>query len=390
VRVLQIARYGAVRGGAETYVHALSDGLRAAGHDVALAFGAEPGENAHGFHIPAILDGAASPSAEGGRALEAAIASFRPDVVHAHVAETPWIAPFCAARAPSLLAVHDHKLDSPAGTKYWAAWHKQCTIKPGAWCLLYNVAAHCGSLRANATLRPYRAWRRSNRAARGLRLQVFSSYMRDAVARAGIDPANVGMTHYPVPPLAAPLPPGDADKRPVVFASGRLNKEKGFHQLLDAIARVRTPAHLVIAGAGHERGALEARARRIVAPHRITFTGWLGANELAGWVERASVVAFPSMWPEPFGIAGIEAMARAKPVVGFDAGGVREWLADGETGTLVKHGDVIAFARALEALLNDDETRARMGTAARARAETEFALDRHVARMLDLYREISA
>lgn len=397
MRVLEVARYGSVKGGAETYVAAVSAGLRARGHEVALAWGLEPDrarpEVRAGYSIPALAGGTARGAAaarDGESGVRAAIDSFAPDVVHVHLPDVAWVAPVAAARAPVLLAVQDHRLDCPTGTKYWTAWGRACTIRPGVWCLGYNATAHCGSLRANATLRPYRAWRSARAAARDLPLQVFSAHMRDELARAGIDRARVAVTPYPVPPAVEPLDPRDGDRRPVVLASGRLNKEKGFRELIEALARVRTPAHLVIAGSGHTRAMLERHARATYGPHRITFTGWLSGAALAGWRARAAIVAVPSMWPEPFGIVGLEAMAAGVPVVAFDSGGIREWLASGETGTLVRAGDVVGFARALDELLLDSDARARMGAAARDRAAQEFSLAAHAERMESLFEEVRA
>ncbi|HEX9774460.1 MAG TPA: glycosyltransferase, partial [Actinomycetota bacterium] len=290
--------------------------------------------------------------------------------------------------APVVLAVHDHRLDCPVGTRYWAAWKRACDIRPGPWCLAYNVAAHCGSLKANATLRPYVGWRAALRAARGLRIQVFSHAVRALMTKAGIDEAAVEVTPYPVPPLPLPRPPRNDDRRPVVLASGRITKEKGFAQLVDAVDRSGAAVHLVIAGEGHSRSSVERHAASAGGRHRITFTGWLDAADLAGWREAASVVAVPSMWPEPFGIVGLEAMAAGKPVVAFDTGGIREWLVDGETGALAPAGDVEAFGRALGALLADEARARAMGEAGRARAASVFALDAHVARVDELYRVV--
>lgn len=396
MRVLQVARYGSVRGGAETYVKTLSEGLRAAGHEVALAYGMEPDaerpEVAAGFHIPQLVEPGAGTSSEGERALRAAVESFRPDVIHVHLPDVPWVPTAARALGPTVLAVHDHRLDSPAGTKYWAAPKRACSIKPGVWCLGYNVFAHCGSLRANLTLKPYRGWRRAQAAARGAHLQVFSSYMRDAVSQAGFPAEQVGVTPYPVPLRAIPdnIANPDPRGRPVVFATGRLNKEKGFHQLIEAMAFCERPAHLVIAGEGHERGALERRAQGVSGPHRITFTGWLTAGELTSWYEEAALVAVPSMWPEPFGIVGLEAMAAARPVVAYASGGIGEWLVDEQTGLLVEPGDIRALGKALQRLLLAPEERARMGEAAARRVAETFSLPAHVTRVLALYEAARA
>ena len=387
MRILHLARYGSVRGGAETYVHALSVGLRAAGHEVALAYALEGDQTREevraGFEIRA-LAGDVAPDVP---ALHAALDAFSPDVVHVHLPDVPWVVAATAARAPSVVAVPDHRLHCPVGTKYWTAWKRVCTVRPGLRCLTYNVIAHCGSLRANATLRPYRTWRASHDAVRGAHLQVFSDWIRDRVVESGIDASHVTVTPYPVPPRATPIEPEVTDARPVVFASGRLNKEKGFHQLIDALSSVSRPLHLVIAGDGHERAALEARARTAPGPHRITFTGWLTASEHAGWLAHAAIVAVPSMWPEPFGIVGIEALAAARPVVAFRTGGIPEWL-DDDCGVLVEHGDVRAFGSAMERLLGDPAERDRMGQVGTARAERTHSLVSHVERVIALYETV--
>lgn len=391
MKVLQVARYGSIRGGAETYVAAASSGLREAGHDVALAYGIEPDDSREEVRAGAQVPGLAEPGAardEAVGALRAVIEAFSPDVVHVHLPDVAWVAPLAATLVPTLLAVHDHRLNCPTGTKYWAFQHRACTVKPGVWCLGYNVGAHCGSLRANATLKPYRHWSAAREAAEPLRTQVFSHYMAGMLASAGLDATKIGVTHYPVPAMAAPGSVPVGDRRPVIFATGRLNKEKGFGQLIDAMARVRAPSHLVIAGEGHERAALERRARGTVGPHRITFTGWITGAELSGWYQQASIVCVPSMWPEPFGIVGLEAMAAGKPVVAFDSGGIPEWLADGETGRLVPTGDVVALAQALTQLLQDPDEQARMGAAGAARAESEFSLARHITALTALYDDV--
>jgi glycosyltransferase involved in cell wall biosynthesis len=197
--------------------------------------------------------------------------------------------------------------------------------------------------------------------------------------------------------LLAPLGPtmstdarsrAEADRRPVIVASGRFNREKGFRELLHAMAFVTTPAHLVLIGDGHDRAHLEHQASQTTGGHRITFTGWLVADERDRWLDRALLVAVPSMWPEPFGIVGLEGMAAGKPVVAFDVGGIDTWLAHERTGLLVAPGDIVAFARALSGLLADRAHAERLGAAGREVAATRFALDLHVESLLGHYRRV--
>jgi phosphatidylinositol alpha-1,6-mannosyltransferase len=79
---------------------------------------------------------------------------------------------------------------------------------------------------------------------------------------------------------------------------------------------------------------------------------------------------------EGFGVVFLEAAACGVPQVAGDSGGAAEAVADGETGIVVRHpDDVDEVVAALDRLLDDDALRARMGRAARRRAETEFSHD---------------
>jgi glycosyltransferase involved in cell wall biosynthesis len=94
--------------------------------------------------------------------------------------------------------------------------------------------------------------------------------------------------------------------------------------------------------------------------------------------ERAQIVVVPSHWPEPFGLVGIEAMARGRPVVATATGGIPEWLADGETGILVEPGDAGALTRALAGLRGDPGRCARMGERGVAHVAEHFTAERYV------------
>jgi glycosyltransferase involved in cell wall biosynthesis len=81
-------------------------------------------------------------------------------------------------------------------------------------------------------------------------------------------------------------------------------------------------------------------------------------------------------------------MACAKPVVASAAGGIPEVVADGETGILVKPRDHEAMARALVALLSDDQARRTMGKAGLRRVREHFSVERMVGETLRVYREL--
>jgi glycosyltransferase involved in cell wall biosynthesis len=141
----------------------------------------------------------------------------------------------------------------------------------------------------------------------------------------------------------------EADPPQILFA-GRLSREKGILELVEA-ARGHP---LVVAG----DGPLRARVSHAL--------GWLPPQELAALYARAAVVACPSH-REGFGLACAEAMAHGRAVVAGDVGGLRDLVVDGETGLLVPPRDAGALREALERLLADPALRRRLGANARER-----------------------
>jgi glycosyltransferase involved in cell wall biosynthesis len=140
----------------------------------------------------------------------------------------------------------------------------------------------------------------------------------------------------------------------VLFA-GRMTDLKGPGLLVNAMAIAAKassrPLKLVMAGDGPERVRLVALARA----HGVdaSFPGWVTGPDLTGLFRGASVVAVPSLWPEPFGLVGLEAALHGVPAVAFDSGGVAEWLHDGISGRLVRERTAAALGKALASVLGD-------------------------------------
>jgi glycosyltransferase involved in cell wall biosynthesis len=166
-----------------------------------------------------------------------------------------------------------------------------------------------------------------------------------------------------------------------------MHPEKGFLPLLEALARVPVPFRAVLAGRGPHLEMLENHARRLGLEDRVHFPGYLPDHDAHALIAGARLVAFPSLWAEPFGLVGIEALARGVPVVAFDVGGVREWLTDGETGMVVPRGDVDALARAIETLLTDADLAAGYGRTGVDHVRARFMKSRHLATLERVYRE---
>jgi glycosyltransferase involved in cell wall biosynthesis len=206
--------------------------------------------------------------------------------------------------------------------------------------------------------------------------------MRQVFLLNGFAPERIHLIPYFVetPPESAPVPPS-----PGVLFAGRLVPEKGVDRLLHALAQMGSPPKLLVAGDGPERSRLARLAQRLGVADRTEFLGWLSPAQVGAIVDRVSVVAVPSLWPEPFGIIGIEAMAHGRPVVAFDVGGIREWLQHEVTGLLVPPEDVPALSGALAALFGNPDCAWQMGEAGRRAALTRFSAGHHVSALLNLF-----
>jgi glycosyltransferase involved in cell wall biosynthesis len=214
--------------------------------------------------------------------------------------------------------------------------------------------------------------------------ELFGLPDRFEVIPNGVDPARF------TPGRPEAVEPG------TVLYLGTLVRKKGVLDLGPAFSQVvrREPrARLVLAGrdsADRRTGSpstwslLEA-SLSTPARARTDFLGAVPHEEVQERVRRAAVCVFPS-YAEANPLAWLEAMACARPLVGYDLGWAREVVRPGVDGLLVPPGDVQAFAEAVLSLLADPERAAALGASARTRVEAEFDATRLAARALEWYR----
>ncbi len=142
----------------------------------------------------------------------------------------------------------------------------------------------------------------------------------------------------------------------------------------------------VICGEGWQLERMRNLAARRGLARRFEFRGWLAPGQLARELAEASLVALPSIWPEPFGLIGIEAHAAGRPVVASATGGIGDWLEDGVSGLLAPPGDPGVLALRLNELLADPGRGREMGEAGRRSVAKRFSRRHHVEAILDAYR----
>lgn len=182
---------------------------------------------------------------------------------------------------------------------------------------------------------------------------------------------------------------GIAIDRPVVLGLSRLVPRKGFDVLIEAMAEFQSRAQLVIGGSGRDRDRLEKLAKeRGVA---VRFLGRVEDEDMPALFGSADIFAmlcrgdrWGGLEVEGFGIVFLEAAACGVPQIAGRSGGSHEAVADGESGIVVEPRDVEQVRSALRTLLDDDQLRAKMGTAARERAVSEFSYSRLVSQLVPM------
>jgi glycosyltransferase involved in cell wall biosynthesis len=152
--------------------------------------------------------------------------------------------------------------------------------------------------------------------------------------------------------------------RILVVTFSRLVKSKRIELLLRAIAMMepslRGKAAFVIGGDGPERSRLEREAARLGLADEVIFKGVIQHRDVVYFLKASDVFAATNELTN-MSLPPCEAIMCGVPVVAFDVSGTSEVVRDGETGLLVKNGDVAEFSRKLGTLIRDDELRKRLG-----------------------------
>ena len=184
---------------------------------------------------------------------------------------------------------------------------------------------------------------------------------------------------------------GLSPDQPLVGMVAHLSAKKGHRYLLEAVAFLQNPyPHLacLVIGEGPLRARLAQLAARLHISDRVHFLGY--RDDAAALMQVCDVIVLPSVAKEGLGLCLIEAAFLGKPTVGSRAPGIKEAIADGQTGLLVPPGDWKALAQALDKLLSSPQLRAALGAAGKQRAHQVFSMEAHTRAIEQLYRRLIA
>jgi glycosyltransferase involved in cell wall biosynthesis len=183
---------------------------------------------------------------------------------------------------------------------------------------------------------------------------------------------------------------GLTNTQPAIGLFGQMLPRKGHTTLIDAapaILRAHPEAKFFLVGA-LENPPYQEELRRMLHERgqasAFTFTGW--REDVPALMASMDVIVVPTLTPEPAALSLMEAMALQRPLIASRTGGTAELVVDGETGLLFEPGDAPTLARLVTTLLADPALATRLGAAGRARMESCFSLDRHLAQVESLYQ----
>ena len=374
-------------GGAEANIRITARELQARGHSTALLYAQGTGRDEAGCRN--LFAGCHQIPREKSP-LQDLIAQCAPDLIYLHSLENlDAMERVFEASVPVIRMVHDHSLYCLRSYKYNPLTRKPCTRPASGYCIFPCAAP---ITRNRGGLLPFKWSSFSDRRReiglthRCQALVAYSQHSKGELVGNGFDPKRIHI-HVPMECQGERHPVSRFGERNLVLFAGQIIRGKGVDLLLRALSRIKTSFECIIAGDGSHRAYCERLCRRLGLASKVQFTGYLPPTELEKLYQDASVFAFSSVWPEPFGMAGPEAMRFGLPVVGFDAGGVREWLLNGENGFLVPWADTTAFAARIEDLLRDKELARRLGLNGRERVNREYNAARQIDGLEHLFSE---
>jgi glycosyltransferase involved in cell wall biosynthesis len=322
-----------------------------------------------------------------------AIKRFLPDAIYLHkLADLRAIEALVAAEIPLARMVHDHDLYCMRSYKYHPLTRNICR-RPASLACIFPCGAMLARNRDGKL--PFK-WVSYSEKKKEIKLNqhfqrmvVATEYMRDELLRNGFSGARIEI-HAPVPRYEDAVRVASFSERNLIVYAGQIIRGKGVDVLIESLAKVTVPFECVILGDGGHRVKCEELSKRLGLQTRIKFLGYVPPAEMAKYYLDASLAVVSSAWPEPLGAVGLEAMRYGLPVVAFDAGGIREWLANEQTGFLVPWMDRAKYAMRVEQLLQDKSLGRKLGEQGRVIAREKFGFGKYIDGLERMFEQLSA
>lgn len=370
MRILHIYKdYFPVLGGIENHIRILAEAQAARGHDVTVLV-ANPARRT------------TVETLNGVRVIKAAR--------WATVASTP-ISPALFRQTARLKAdvAHLHFPHPPGEVANWLLHPARATV----------ISYHSDVVRQAGILRFYRpllkrVLNRADAIIYGSPPMRNSVYLHPQAAKLHLIPYGVPLDRFLKEPsgeeidrVKARYPIVASDRSKLLFV-GRLRYYKGLNVLIDALPQI--DAQLIVVGIGPMMDEWQTLARARGVADKVTWLGEVSDDDLPALYHLSDLFVLPATHAsEAFGLVQVEAMASGVPTICTEVGTGTSWVTqDGQTGYVVAPNDPAALAEKINRLLADPPLRQMLGAAGRARAQAEFAVERLIERVEQLYQTL--
>lgn len=400
-------------GGTETYLGDITRRFADRGHELCLIYETDEPSTRDLIELPAGTP-AWSIAQTGLKRALTSLRNWQPDIIFCQGLKNTRVESRLLKIAPAVLFAHTYYGTCISGEKTFKRPVAQpCTRRFGAKCLVNYYPHRCGGLSPITMLRLYGT--QVQRLANVNRYQAVvthSSYMRDEFVRQGCDPKRIhNISYYSdrfsfgeqiAGRLSAPASPvqiaieRSGEMPACLLFLGRMSFLKGGQTLIDALTPahklLRRPLHVTFAGDGPERKRWQREAEQLAAQNdwlTIDFPGWLKGERLRTAFAETDLLVFPSLWPEPFGLIGLEAGHHGVPIAAFDVGGIPDWLFDGINGQLASGNPPTSqgLAEAIWKCLRDSNEHKSLRRGAIEVANT-FSMQEHLHRLLSIFEQV--
>ena len=279
----------------------------------------------------------------------------RPDIVHAHTSKAGLFARLAARLTGTPVVFTAHTWSFAEGTPHLQHWFS---------IPLERLAGALG----------------------GAVIAVSQANMDLALRKKMIRRENLLRIWNGVPDAPQRANPGSRETATLIM-SARFSAQKDHLLLLQALAGVKEPWRLVLAGDGPTRPEAERAARRLNLTERVSFVG--NRDDIPRLLAGADIFVLATKW-EGLPLSILEAMRAGLPVIATNVGGVSEAVTDGVDGYLTEPGNVDQMRDRIQVLIRSKELLSSLGYRARCRYEQDFRLDVMMRKTLMVYRNVLA
>lgn len=401
MKILMVNKFHYLKGGSEKYYFELAELLKEKGHEVAF-FSMKDEKNIHTdckeYFVPKVdlnsnnklkaLD--VIYSKENKKKMQEALEDFKPDIVHLNNFQRQLSASIIEAikekNIPIVFTAHDVQAICPAitmmdneknicercmGGKYFNCIKKKCnkgsTLKSiiGALEGEYYRLKKIYKEQIDYIITP-------------------SEFYKKKLEQDGIPVNKIEHIHNFIDVKQYNLKTSDEN---YALYFGRLSKEKGILNLIQAISRLKDGV-LYIAGEGPERKNIERIVENNNLQNRVKLLGFLNATEMKEKISKCKFVLVPSIWYENCPYSVMETLAIGKPVIGANIGGIPELVENNKNGLIYDYNNIDDLKEKMKMLFSNQNLVNKLGKCAKEQATKLYAKEVYYERIMKVYEKL--